>query len=113
MKRFKFFKVAGFILLGIAAIFLFGTITMLLWNALLPGLFHFPVINLWQALGLFALSKLLFGGFRGGGMGRGGRRWKAGMRDKWEQMTPEQRDQFKREFKSRCGWKFPEEKAAE
>jgi len=30
-----------------------------------PALFIFPVITIWQALGLLALTKILFGGFSG------------------------------------------------
>lgn len=34
---------------------------MWLWNAILPELFGFKLISFWQALGLSALSKMLFG----------------------------------------------------
>ena len=101
MKRFKVVRVLGFILLVVAGIFICGSAVMLLWNALLPALFHFPLITFWQALGLLLLSKLLFGGFRGG-FGRGGH-WKNRMRQKWQNMTPEEREKFRNEWKSRCG----------
>ena len=104
MKRFWFRKIAGFIVLAIAGVFIFGEVVMLLWNALLPALFHFPIIGFWQALGLLLLTKILFGGFRGGGP-RG--RWKGKMQDKmkqkWTNMTPEQREKFKQEWERRCG----------
>jgi hypothetical protein len=46
---------------------------MWLWNALMPGIFKLPAIGLWQALGLLALSHILFKG----GVGRAGRgHWK-------------------------------------
>lgn len=35
---------------------------MLLWNWLMPLIFGIIVITFWQALGLLALSKILFGG---------------------------------------------------
>lgn len=38
-------------------------ILMHLWNALLPAIFGITSITYWQALGLFILSKILFGGF--------------------------------------------------
>lgn len=99
MKRFWIRKVAGFIVLAIAGVFVFGGVVMLLWNALLPALFHFPLINFWQALGLLLLTKILFGGFRGGGP-RGP--WKDKMKQKWMNMTPEERERFKQEWGRRC-----------
>lgn len=55
-----------FVLLFIAAFFVFGYIVMGLWNWLIPTLFSGPVITFWQAIGIMVLSKLLFGGFRHG-----------------------------------------------
>jgi hypothetical protein len=42
---------------------------MLLWNWLLPPLFGWPEITIWQGFGLLALCRILFGGFAGGGGG--------------------------------------------
>ena len=48
-----------------------GTVVQLLWNWLLPPLFGWRQITFWQALGLLALCRILFGGFgRHGGSGR-------------------------------------------
>jgi len=45
-----------------------GWAVELLWNWLLPPLFGWRQITFWQALGLLALCRILFGGFgRGGG----------------------------------------------
>lgn len=78
---------------------LFGYATMLLWNWLVPVLFKGPVIVFWQAIGLLALSKILFGG-HGGRWGRGGRcgsrgHWKYRMEERLKNMTPEEREKFK------------------
>lgn len=100
MKRFSIQKVAGFICLAIVGVLVFSGIVMLLWNALLPELFHFPVITFWQALGLLILTKLLFGGFRGGGP-RGGH-WKDKMMQRWMNMTPEEREKFQQNWGGRC-----------
>ncbi|GHV50555.1 hypothetical protein FACS1894181_11260 [Bacteroidia bacterium] len=87
------------VLLGLAMVAGFGAVTMLLWNVLVPGIFGLGAINLWQALGLLVLARLLFGGWGAfGGM----RRWERGhrhhdgnpMREKWEKMTPEERKEF-------------------
>jgi hypothetical protein len=61
------FKYAGFGVLGIAAVFGFTYVMMLLWNALVPELFNGPVLGYWQTLGLLILSKILFSGIGGGG----------------------------------------------
>jgi hypothetical protein len=39
-----------------------GLITMWLWNALMPAIFKLPTLGFWQALGLLALSHILFKG---------------------------------------------------
>lgn len=88
------FRKIFFIPLIILVIAVFGLVTMLLWNALMPVIFGLPVITYLQALGLLILSKILFGGFGHRG-GRG--RWKkhcGPFGDKWKNMTPEEREEF-------------------
>jgi len=75
MKTLKVFKFIGFGLLGLGAIGLFVFITMLLWNGLIPLLFHGPVVTYWQTAGLIILSKIIFSGFGHGGGHHGGRRY--------------------------------------
>jgi hypothetical protein len=72
-----------------------GEVVMHLWNWLAPALFGLPAITFWQALGLLALCRILFGGFgmSGGGAGSRSRRR---ARDRWEQMTDEERERFRR-----------------
>src|SRR2546430_12567255 len=55
-------KVALFLTIAIAG---FGQAVLHLWNWLMPGLFGLHSINFWQAVGLMALSWILFGGWRG------------------------------------------------
>jgi len=52
--------------LGVAAVFGFTLVVMLLWNALVPELFRGPELGYWQTLGLLVLSKILFSGIGGG-----------------------------------------------
>ncbi len=81
--------------------FLAGLAVMLLWNAILPDIANVRPLNFWQALGLLALCRLLFGGFRGGpGRPRGPMRkqW----REKWMHMNEEERAQFREQWKRRC-----------
>lgn len=100
MKRFRARKIAGILLLVIVGVAAFGTIVMLLWNALMPDIFHLPTISFWQALGLLLLAKILFSGFRGGGPRR---RMKERLSEKWMNMTPEEREKFKQDWGGRCG----------
>ncbi len=96
-------KIIGFILITIIGVLLFGNIVMWLWNALMPVIFHLPLITFPQALGLLVLSKILFSSFRGGGPGR----WRGGkIREKWMNMTPEEREKFQQEWGHRCGGRF-------
>ena len=72
-----------------------GQIVRLLWNWLLPPLFGIPQITFWQALGLLALSRILFGGFgMNGGSG-------AHYRRRWEAMTPEERERIRERMRAR------------
>src|SRR5262252_472740 len=77
----------------IAAVAVFSFIVMGLWNWLAPAVFGARTITFWQALGILILSKILFGGFRGR-PGRGGP-WRLRMSERWQQMTPEEREKFR------------------
>ncbi len=103
MKRFKFQIGLKFVAFFIAAILLFGAAVMALWNAILPAVLGVSTITFGQALGILVLSKILFGGFgRGGRWQRENHQWGRGMRDKWVNMTPEEREKFKADWKNRC-----------
>jgi hypothetical protein len=96
-------------LFGIAVMAaVFGTITMWLWNALLPPLFGLPVLSWLQAAGLLVLCRVLFGGITGG-LGRiagdAGRRGGANLfRGRWDAMSDEQRQHLAEEIKKRHGF---------
>ena len=66
MKAKTGFKYAGFGVLGVAAVFGFTYVVMLLWNALVPELFNGPIVSYWQTMGLLVLSKIIFSGIGGG-----------------------------------------------
>ncbi len=78
-----------------------GTVVRELWNWLAPSLFGLKVITFWQALGLLALCRILFGGFGLHGSGRASRRR---MFERWEAMTPEERERFREGMRGRCGF---------
>lgn len=106
-KSFVLRKVLFFIFIAAAAIFVFGSLVMLLWNNVLAEILNISTITFGQALGILVLSKILFGGWRGG-WGGGRHQWKNRMREKWSAMTPEEREKFKEQWQKRCGpWGAP------
>jgi hypothetical protein len=70
-----------------------GQLVMHLWNWLVPTLFGLPQVTFWQALGLLALCRILFGGFGFGGGHRSRNRRR--MAEGWEQLTPEERERVR------------------
>ncbi|UII23527.1 hypothetical protein [Fulvivirga ligni] len=97
MRPGKGKKIALGIVAAIAFVTVFGWVVMSLWNWLVPELFNGPVVTFWQAIGLLILSKILFGGFHG----KGGHGPKEKWKERWRNMTPEQRDKLKQRFSSR------------
>ncbi|HEY7401901.1 MAG TPA: hypothetical protein VIB39_00135 [Candidatus Angelobacter sp.] len=86
-----------------------GEIVRLLWNWLTPMLFGWKQISFWQAVGILALCRILFGshGFRGGHRSGFRRRmdermWRR-MEERWQQMTPEERERARARWGGRCG----------
>ena len=88
-KKWFFLIPLGFVLF----ITLGGWVVMSLWNWLLPTLFGWPQVTFWQALGILALSRILFGGFGFHGSGRS--RW--GRHKEWhkEHLTDEERERLR------------------
>lgn len=113
MKRFWIRRGIGFLAFGIGIAALFGFIVMNLWNGILPAVLGVSAITFGQALGILVLSRILFGGF--GRPGWGGPRhghpfkaqWKQKMAERFEKMTPEERDAFRRKMQARCGGAGP------
>jgi len=84
----------------------FGFIVMALWNALIPELFHGPVLTFWKAVGLLLLSHILLRGWSPWRHVSGWKhdRWKNRLEAKMASMTPEEREKFKQDWKGYCGW---------
>jgi hypothetical protein len=101
MRRNRFLLGLKFVLFAVLFLVVFSFIVMRLWNWLTPALFGWHVISFWQAVGLLILSKILFGGFRGGP--RRHWYWRRRMMERWEQMTPEEREKFRQSMRGRCG----------
>jgi len=91
-------RVVRFIPFAILMLVLVAALVMQLWNWLLPELFGLHAISLTQAFGLLVLSKILFGGWRGGG-----HRWFShGGYGAWGKMTEEEREKIREKFRGRC-----------
>jgi Ca2+/H+ antiporter, TMEM165/GDT1 family len=104
MKK-KWFFIAP---LAILAIVLFawlgGELVMHLWNWLTPPLFGWHQITFWQAFGLLALCRILFGSWGGDGpRSNMRRRMRDRMDERWEKMTPEEREKSRQSWRERCG----------
>ena len=94
IARFIAMAIAGLIAITLF-IFLGGKVVQLLWNWLMPMLFGLREVTFWQAVGILALSRILFGGFGMGGGGRS-RRWD-------RHMSAEERARFRQRMRDRCG----------
>jgi hypothetical protein len=92
--RKKWFFIGPAAILGMLLVtFIGGEIVLHLWNWLVPTLFGWRQITFWQAVGLLALCRILFGNI-------GGRRphranFRRRMAGRWERMTPEEREKFR------------------
>jgi hypothetical protein len=106
MRR-KWFFIAPAAIVGIVLFaFIGGEVVKLLWNWLVPPLFGRRQITFWEALGLLALCRILFGGR---GFHTGGARSRARQRiqERLDAMTPEERERFRHTFRGRHGFGPP------
>jgi hypothetical protein len=101
MRGNRIARVLRFVAFAVLGAAVFGYVVMRLWNWLTPALFGWHLITFWQALGILLLSKILFGGFRGRPMR--GMYWRRRMMERWEKMTPEEREKFRQGLRGRCG----------
>ncbi len=105
MKK-KWVWLAPAAILGIAVfIAIGGLVVQLLWNWLLPPIFGWREVTFWQALGLLALCRILFGGL--GRHGSHGPRIRRRIAERWEHMTPEERERFREGMRRHCGFGAP------
>ena len=73
-----------------------GEVVRLLWNWLLPPIFGWREVTFWQALGMLALCRILFGGF-----GRhGGHRFTS-------RMSAEEKERMRQRIRERIGFGPP------
>lgn len=90
--RKKWYWIAPLAIVGIPLfLFIGGEVVMHLWNWLLPPLFGWRMLGFWQALGLLALCRILFGGLGHNGSHGPRRHWQG----RCKRMTPEERERFR------------------
>jgi hypothetical protein len=100
VKSFRLLRVVKIALLVAAVLALAGFVVMSLWNWLVPALFGGPALHFWQAIGLLALTRILFGRI---GRGQGQWAWRGRMRQDWQRLTPEEREKLRENLYRRCG----------
>ena len=88
--RWKWIFIAPLAILAMALFVLVGgEVVRQLWNWLLPGLFGWRAITFWQAVGILALCRILFG--HHGWRGHGRPNFRQRMKERCGRMTPEER----------------------
>jgi len=98
--RFLVRKVPVIVTMIALIIVIKSAIVLLLWNALVPELFHGPTLSYPQALGLTVLVKLLFGFPKFGPFS--GRHWGPPWKARWAGLPPEEREKLREEIRRRC-----------
>ena len=92
-----------FLLMIIVVVMVVGRVIMFLWNNILVEVTGVQPLGFWQAIGLFVLSRILFGSWH---FGPKHRRSKASsrkrMKDKWMNMSEEERAEFQERWRERC-----------
>ncbi len=101
MRRYWLARGVKFVAFAALAVAVGSAVVMGLWNWVMPATFGLPALTLGKAFALLVLSRILLGGFYGG-IGRR-MHWRRRMRERFEQMSPEQRDQFMQGMRGRCG----------
>jgi len=105
-RGIRLLLIAPLALLGMVLfVIIGGQIVMWLWNWLLPPLFGWRSVTFWQALGLLALCRILFGGIGLRGCSRSDYRRR--IAERWEKMSPEERERIRRGWRGRWGFVPP------
>ena len=100
-KLLKILLIGPLAILGmIFFAFIGGEIVLHLWNWLMPPLFGWHELTFWQALGLLALCRVLFGGF--GWHRSRGLRFSGGMGGRFGRMSPEERERLRHNVREYC-----------
>jgi hypothetical protein len=102
MRRFWILKGMKILLFVVLAALALAYVVTTLWNWLIPPMSGLHPISFAQGLALLVLCRVLFGGLRGQ---HGHWGWRHRMHQRWEQMSPEDRERFRGLMRSQpcCG----------
>ena len=92
MKRLWILRGLKFLVIAAVAVTAFGYFVMSLWNWVVPAVTGLHAITWLQAVALLVLSRILFGSLH---RHSGGWHWRHRMGERWQQMTPEERERFR------------------
>lgn len=105
-RGLKMLLIAPFAIAGIAfVIFLGGEIVKMLWNWLVPSIFGLRPLTFWEAAGMLALCRILFGGVSGRGLS-------GNMRD-YRERRAHYRERFRQRVRERFGFDQPASEPAD
>jgi|SRR5436309_10983994 len=102
MRRKWFFIVPLAIVGVVVFIAIGGEAVLQLWNWLLPPLFGWRLITFWQAVGILALCRILFGGL-GRHHGYARSNFRRRMSERCGHMSPEERERFRQRMRETFG----------
>ncbi len=86
--------------IALVVVAVFCLVVMALWNWLVPDVFGGRTITFWQAVGLMVLSRFLLGRFHG--RPAWSSHWRHRLFERWERMTPEERERLREHLRRRC-----------
>jgi len=109
MKAKWILKGFGMVVLATICVIGLTWFMMTLWNWLIPDLFGGITLEFGQTLGLLLMVKIVgivFGGRNSNNWGKSYRRhsWKEKFKERWDDMSEEEKASFQQQFKGRCGW---------
>lgn len=90
------------VLFAAVAIVAMAAVVMWLWNWLIPDIFNGTTINFFQAIGLMLLCRILFRGFIGFKGGQHFYERQKEWKEKFEKMSPEEKEKMRELWKKRC-----------
>ncbi|GHV13150.1 hypothetical protein AGMMS49938_07200 [Fibrobacterales bacterium] len=107
MRQHSFKHILCGVVMVAATTAAFTGVVWALWECIMHHALGLPILTYWQSLGLLVLSRVLFGGLGGfghrgfgrhcGGFGHGGWEHRRQLREKWLNMSEDERAAFVKE----------------
>jgi hypothetical protein len=91
------------LIMGAIVLSIIAFVVQFLWNVILVKAVGVSPISYWHALGLFVLSRILFGHYR---FGPGSKKWRSNRkkvwRDKWMHMDDAEKTEMREKWREWC-----------